>query len=172
MLAPQLLIDAFGRVREGVYGSVQGLGSDDLVYRPDPAANSIAWLVWHLTRIQDDHLAPLAGVEQRWTADGWYDEFGLPFDRAATGYSHTAGEVGAVRVTGRLLTGYHDVVHDQTVHYLPTLDSADFDLIVDRSWDPPVSLGVRLISVIADNLEHAGQAEYVRGLLERRRAGR
>jgi hypothetical protein len=171
MESSQLLIDAFGRVHDGVHGVVSGLDVEQLAFRPDPAANSIAWLVWHLTRIQDDHLAAVAGVEQRWTADGWVDQFGLPFDRAATGYGHTSSEVAAVRASGRLLTGYHDAVHEQTVAYLPSVDGDDFDRIVDRRWDPPVTLGVRIISVIDDNVAHAGQAEYVRGLLERRAAG-
>ena len=37
-----------------------------------------------------------------------------------------------------------------------------------RSWDPPVTLGVQLVSVIADDLQHAGQAPFVRGILQRR----
>jgi len=166
-----LLVDAFARVRESVHGAIEGLDADQLSWQPDPAANSIAWLVWHLTRIQDDHVAAVAGVEQRWAAEGWVDQFGLPFDRAATGYGHTSGDVAAVRASGRLLIGYHDAVHAQTVAYLPTVDGADFDRIVDRRWDPPVTLGVRIVSVIDDNVAHAGQAEYVRGLLERRAAG-
>jgi hypothetical protein len=31
-----------------------------------------------------------------------------------------------------------------------------------------VTLGVRLLSVIGDDLQHVGQAAYVRGVLERR----
>jgi Protein of unknown function (DUF664) len=166
--ASDLLIDAFTRVREAVHSAVEGLDADQLAWRPDADANSIAWLVWHLTRIQDDHVAHVAGVEQRWTADGWADQFDLPFDRAATGYGHTSAAVAAVRAPREPLVGYYDAVHRQTVAFLATVDGPDFDRIVDRSWDPPVSLGVRLVSVIGDNLAHAGQAEYVRGLLGRR----
>jgi hypothetical protein len=38
--------------------------------------------------------------------------------------------------------------------------------VVDASWDPPVTLGVRLVSVISDDLQHAGQAAYLRGMIE------
>ncbi|HEV2310103.1 MAG TPA: DUF664 domain-containing protein [Acidimicrobiia bacterium] len=164
----QLLTDAFGRIREAVHGAVEGLDVDQLGWQPDPEANSIAWLVWHLTRIQDDHVAHVADVAQRWTADGWADRFNLPFDPAATGYGHTSADVAAVRVPGRQLLGYYDAVHAQTEAFLATVDGPDFDRVVDRRWDPPVTLGVRIVSVIGDNLAHAGQAEYVRGLLERR----
>jgi hypothetical protein len=77
--------------------------------------------------------------------------------------------VVAVRVeAGELLVGYHDAVHQQTTRYVERLSDADLGRIVDRSWDPPVSLGVRLVSVIADDLQHAGQAAFVRGVVERR----
>ena len=169
MSSADVLIDAFGRVREVVHDAVDGLGPDDLAYQIAEGTNSIAWLVWHLTRIQDDHLAGVSGDEQVWTARGWVDRFGLPFDRLATGYGDSADEVAAVRVkSGELLTGYHDEVYEQTVRYVRTLTDDDLPRIVDERWDPPVTLGVRLVSVISDDLQHAGQAMFVRGLLLRR----
>jgi hypothetical protein len=168
MTSAELLVDAFGRIREVVHRVVDGLTAEKLGIRVDPEANSIAWLVWHLTRIQDDHLADVAGVEQVWTSQGWGERFGLPFDLRDTGYGHRAAEVAAVQVgSGELLVGYHDAVHQQTTRYVGGLRDADLGRIVDRSWDPPVSLGVRLVSVIADDLQHAGQAALVRGLLQR-----
>jgi DinB superfamily len=163
-----LLVDAFGRIRDAVHGALDGASPAVLTYRPDADANSIAWLVWHLTRIQDDHVADVAGVEQRWLADGWCDRFGLPFPPEAHGYGHTSDEVGAVTAGAELLRGYFDAVHEVTVGYVGGLVDADLDRIVDERWDPPVSLGVRLVSVVADDLEHAGQAAYVRGVAERR----
>jgi hypothetical protein len=124
--------------------------------------------VWHLTRIQDDHLADAAQAEQVWTSQGWAEQFGLPFDPRHTGYGHRANEVAAVQVeSGELLVGYYDAVHQQTIRYVEQLNDADLDRVVDRSWDPPVALGVRLVSVIADDLQHAGQAAFVRGILQR-----
>jgi hypothetical protein len=168
MTSAELLVDAFGRVRGVVHRVVGGLSPEQLALQLDPEANSIAWLVWHLTRIQDDHVAGVAGAEQVWTSQGWVDRFGLPFDPLATGYGHRPADVAAVRVSGELLAGYHDAVHQQTVGYVDGLVDADLDRIVDRSWDPPVTLGVRLVSVIADDLQHAGQAAFVRGILQRR----
>jgi Protein of unknown function (DUF664) len=168
MTSAELLVDAFGRIREVVHRVLDGLTPEQLAFRADPEANSIAWLVWHLTRIQDDHLADAGQLQQVWTSQGWVERFGLPFHPRATGYGHRADEVAAVRVeSGELLVGYHDAVHQQTVRYVVGLGDADLDRIVDRSWDPPVSLGVRLVSVIADDLQHAGQAAFVRGILPR-----
>ncbi len=164
----ELLVDAFERVRDATHAVLDGISSDALTYRPDPDANTIAWLVWHLTRIQDDHVADVAGVEQRWLADGWRDRFGLPFAPNATGYGQSSDDVARVVVDASLLLGYFDAVHEVTVGYLAGLRATDLDRIVDERWDPPVSLGVRLVSVVNDNLEHAGQALYIRGVAERR----
>jgi hypothetical protein len=169
MKTSEVLIDAFGRVRAIVEYVVDGLTFDELTFRPGPDANSIAWLVWHLTRIEDDHVSDLRGVEQVWTAQGWIEQFKLPFDASATGYGFTSDEVAACRVDPPdLLVGYYNAVHEQTVAYLETIDEAELDRIVDNSWDPPVSAGVRIVSVVSDTLQHAGQAAYVRGLLESR----
>jgi uncharacterized damage-inducible protein DinB len=159
--------DAFGRVREVVHDVVGGLSAEQLLYRPGPEANSIGWLVWHLTRVQDDHVSQVAGLEQAWTGDGWSGRFGLPYDDATVGYGQTPAEVGKFTVTsGDLLIGYHDAVHARTVGFVRTLTDPDLDRIVDERWNPPVTLGVRLVSVIDDDAQHAGQAAYVRGLLQ------
>ena len=168
MTSAELLVDAFGRIREVVHRVVDGLSPEQLAFRVDREANSIAWLVWHLTRIQDDHLADAFEAEQVWTAQGWVERFGLPFDPRDTGYGHRANDVAAVQVGPGELVGYHDAVVQQTSRYLGQLTDGDLARIVDRSWDPPVSLGVRLVSVIADDLQHAGQAAFVRGTLQRR----
>lgn len=168
MKSADLLADAFGRVREAVHEAVEGLTPDDLAVRLDDGANSIAWLVWHLTRVQDDHVCDAAGIEQAWTAEGWYERFGLPFSPAATGYGHRGRDVARARATSDLLTGYHDAVHERTVAYVRELRNADLDEVVDEAWTPPVTLGVRLVSVIEDDLQHAGQAAFIRGALGRR----
>ncbi|MFD6182277.1 DinB family protein [Streptomyces goshikiensis] len=169
MKGTEVLADGYGRVREAVHETVEGLTAEELNARVDPAANSIAWLVWHLTRIQDDHVADAAGWEQVWDAQGWMERLALSLPAGATGYGHNATQAGAVRIrSGEALLEYHDAVHEQSLRFLRGLAAADLDRVIDTRWDPPVTLGVRLVSVISDDLQHAGQAAYVRGLLERR----
>jgi uncharacterized damage-inducible protein DinB len=164
----ELLVDSFDRIRDAVTQSVDGLSVDQLAYQIDSRSNSIAWLIWHLTRVQDDHVAAAGGFDQVWTAQGWVQRFGLPFDPAAHGYGHSAAEVQAVRPkSAALLTDYHRAVHRQTVDYVKGLEPADLDRVVDERWDPPVTLAVRLVSVIADDLQHVGQAEFIRGVIDR-----
>ncbi|OON82566.1 mycothiol transferase [Streptomyces tsukubensis] len=169
MKSAELLKDAFDRVKEEVHAAVEGLSPDDLNARLDSGANSIAWLVWHLTRVQDDHIADAGGLDQVWTSQKWSSRFDLALPEDSTGYGHTDEQVAAVRVgSADLLLGYHDAVHQQTLRYVAGLDDAALDRVVDENWTPPVTLGVRLVSVIGDDLQHVGQAAFVRGALQRR----
>ncbi|MCW0212189.1 MAG: DinB family protein [Pseudonocardia sp.] len=160
-----LLIESFGRVAEGVPAVVDGLDETQLALRVDGEANPIAWLVWHLTRVQDDHVADAFGGDQVWTSGGWAERFGLDLPTGDTGYGHGPVQVAAVRADAGLLAGYHAAVAERTVALLGELTEDDLDRVVDERWDPPVTLGVRLVSVIDDDARHLGQAELVRGLL-------
>jgi hypothetical protein len=168
VVSANLMVDAFGRVKEIIHRAVGGLSPEQLSFRIDDQTNSIAWLVWHLTRIQDDHIAEVAVTEQVYTSGGWADRFALPFETSSTGYGHSSDDVSAVQVDStELLTDYHDAVFQQTLRFVESLDDSDFARIVDEAWDPPVTLGVRLVSVISDNLQHAGQASFMRGIIDR-----
>jgi hypothetical protein len=167
--ATDLLLDGYDRVRDLVHAVLDGADEDVLTARLDPDANTVGWLVWHLLRVQDDHVADVAGTEQVWTTKGWYERFGLPFPVEAHGYGHTSDDVARVRgVAAADLAAYADDVHDATVAYVRTLTDADLARVVDDRWDPPVTLAVRLVSVLSDDLQHAGQAAFVRGVLDRR----
>jgi uncharacterized damage-inducible protein DinB len=163
----ELLNEAFSRVAGVVHSALEGASLNVLTFRVDPGANTMAWLIWHLTRVQDGHIAELMEDEHIWTSQGWVDRFDLPFDSDATGYRQSADDVGGVRVGADLLAGYYDAVHIRTIEYLSTLTDAELARVVDTSWDPPVTLAARLVSILSDDLQHAGQASYVRGLAMR-----
>ena len=167
MSAADLLIDGFGRIREIVHEVLHGLTDADLQYRIDPSANSICWLIWHLTRVQDDHVATAGGLTQVWLS-GWEKRFGLSLHLRDMGYGHSADQVAMVRASGDLLTDYHDATYEQTIAFARTLTEDDMVQVVDRSWQPPVTMAVRLASVLSDDLQHAGQAAFIRGVIERR----
>jgi uncharacterized damage-inducible protein DinB len=165
MTPADVLIDFFERVRENGLAAVDGLSDDQLAHRVAPDANSIAWLVWHTARVQDAQIAHAAGTEQVWVSDGWVERFGLDLDPEDHGYGHTSEQVGKVRASAELLAGYLQASHDATVAYLGTVTPEDLDEVIDRSWDPPVTRGVRLVSIADDDAQHVGQAGYLRGLL-------
>ena len=168
-LAQSVLLDGFQRIEEGVGAVLDGLTADDLRWRPGPDANPIGWLLWHLSRQQDAQLAAVAGEDEVWTAGGWHERFALPYDRKAHGYGQDSDEVGRFTVADpTLLSGYAAAVHDLTRRLVRGLGAEDYHRVVDPRWDPPVTLAVRLYSVLEDAAKHLGQAEYAKGMLRRR----
>lgn len=170
MKSADLLADAFGRIRETVRDVAGDLPPDQLAVRIETDANPVSWLIWHLTRVQDDHVAAAFDVPQVWATGKWAARFGLPEETMEIGYGHSSSQVAAVTgavSSADLLIDYHEATYQQTLKHLSGITDADLDRIVDRSWDPPVTLGVRLISVIDDGAQHAGQAAFVRGCVLR-----
>lgn len=160
-----LLVELYGRIPPLARAAVRGLDQAQLTRAPEPGCNSIGWLIWHLTRVQDHHLGEVLDTPQLWTEGDWPERFAQDGHSQNIGYGHTAEQAASVRPeSADALVAYLDAVQRRTVAFLETLQPADLDRIVDRRWDPPVTLGVRLVSVADDSLQHAGQAAYLRGL--------
>ena len=158
-----VLTEAFGRIAELYDDVAEGLDDEVLHHRPGGTGNPVGWLLWHLARVQDDHVADLAGQPQVW--EEWQQRLGLPHGTDDIGYGHTSEQVDAVRISDvSLLVDYHHEVTLATARYLETVDEAELDREVDQRWDPPVTAGQRLISIQGDCLQHLGQAAYVKGL--------
>jgi hypothetical protein len=167
MTPAEIFTDQFERIHDLFADVLDDLSLDEAHLRPGGPAggggNSIVWLLWHAARIQDDHVAGLSGAEQAWGE--WRARFDLPLDDWDHGYGHTSKQVDSVRVEDpTLLVQYQDAVHRLTLDYLADVDEAELDRVVDERWSPPVTAGVRLVSVVGDALQHLGQAAYVKGL--------
>jgi hypothetical protein len=160
-----LLRDSFTRLIEHVEGLTDGLTDEVAFFRPTANANSISWLIWHSARQHDLQLADVAGTEQVWFSDGWVDRFGLDLPRDAMGYGDGPDEVDKVRASADLLAGYYHAVHKATLEYLASVTPEELDRVADDNWDPPVTVGVRLVSIVDDSAQHLGQAAYVRGIV-------
>lgn len=163
--AQSVLSDAFDRVNQ-LFGHVtDGLDSDTARWRPGVQANPIVWLLWHLSRVQDDHVSELAGVDQAWSR--YRERFGLDLDPDDTGFGHSSDQVALVDVSVELLREYHEAVHRLTQDYVQSLTGTELERIIDRRWQSPVTASGRLVSVTGDCMQHLGQAAYIRGLAER-----
>ena len=166
MESKAVLLEVYGRIPPLVRDVINGLPADALIARPGPKANSIAWLVWHLTRVQDHHISDILKTEQLWVGGDWADRVGLAADPNNTGYGHAEDDVASIRPRdAAVLEAYLEAVQGRTVAMLERVAPLDLERVVDRRWDPPVTMGVRLVSIADDSLQHVGQAAYVRGLL-------
>jgi hypothetical protein len=168
MTPTDLLTDSFSRLPSIVERATDGLTPEQLATPPAPGTNTIAWLAWHIARGQDVQIADLSGHEQSWTLDDWYGRFDLPFGPEEMGYGMSPDDVAKVVAPSSLLIGYLAAVTQRTLDYLTVVRESDLDDVVDEGWDPPVTRGARLVSIVNDCLQHAGQASYARGILDRR----
>ncbi len=166
MDARAVLLELYGRLPPLAREAVEGLDAASLRAQVHEGTNPIGWLVWHATRVQDHHISELRGVPQVWAEGTWARSLGLAADPNDTGYGHRPVQVAAVAPPGPdELLAYLDAVQSRTEEFLATLGDADLDRVVDRRWDPPVTMGVRLVSIADDSLQHLGQANYLRGAL-------
>ncbi len=162
-----ILLDGLGRVRETVHGILDDVPENRLAEPPAPGANTVAWLVWHLSGVLDTHVADAFDADSVWTSGGWFDRFALPFPASAHGYGMSYDDVLEVRASTEDLRGYFDAAYAMAAEHLRGLGPEDLDRVVDENWDPPVTLGVRLVSVLNDCTQHVGQASYAAGILTR-----
>ena len=167
MRSIEIIRDSLGRVHELIPAVLDGLDADDLSWRPDADSNPMGWLVWQLCRAEDGSLAKLGATEQVWLTGGWQERFGLPYEPAAGGFGQRSDEVGQFSVPTDLLAGYAAAVADQTGRVLDGLTDEDLDRVIDTHWDPPVTVGIRIVSIMVETAQHIGQVAYLKGLRER-----
>ncbi len=168
MEANEVLIESFGRVAEHVHDVLDGIDEAWLTRTPVVGVNPIGWLVWHIARGQDVQIAMLGDGAQEWVEGDWAPRFGLGPDPWNMGYGHTPAQVAEVRPeSAQVLLDYYDAVWARTKAVLANVTPSDLDRVVDENFDPPVTMGVRLVSIVDDDVQHAGQARYLRGLFER-----
>lgn len=162
-----IVIDALGRIQNTIRRVLDGMTPDQLYYRPAENSNSTAWVIWHLTRVQDHHISDMGGLEQLWTSDGWHARFGMEADGKNTGTGHTPGDVAKIRPDAETLQSYYDAVYERTKTVLSSLTPEDMDRELDEpQYNPLPTIGVRCASIISDNTQHVGQAAYIKGLAQ------
>lgn len=165
MEGTDLIADALGRIQRTLERILPGLTIEQLAYRPSEGSNSITWLVWHLTRVQDHHISDLLDREQEWISGGWHERFGLAADPRNTGFGHDPSDVSAVRANGETLQGYYDAVYSRSLELLNSLNPEELDREINEpQYEPLPTVGTRLVSIVNDNTQHVGQAAYLKGL--------
>jgi hypothetical protein len=162
-----LVLDALGRVRQMVRDAINDLSAEEMLAPPKP---HIAWLTWHIARVQDANFSGLLGRPQLWISDRWHERFNMAPDPRDYGSGHrqTREQVDSFNVTDKpLLMAYHDAVFEQTKGYLASVKNEDLNRVLNEpQYSPLPTLSVRLTSVINCNTRHAGQIEYLRGLVK------
>jgi hypothetical protein len=163
-----ILIDGYKRISPFLSMVLDGIPQDKLDWRPHPEANPIGWLVWHLLRQHDGQVAALTGEEQVWISGGFPERFNRPSNPMDSGFGWTPEQVAAFKSPETsVFLEYADAVTIQTISFIKTLTEEDLDRELDEpQYTPLPTVGVRLVSILEDCQFHAGQAAYIRGLIE------
>lgn len=166
--AIDVLLECYGRIPDLLRDVIDGIDPATLLHQPvidGHPNNSIGWIVWHIGRMVDAQIAELTGSAEVY-ADGWAKRLGVPYPASTHGYGQNAADVARFTVASpNALSDYYDAVHARTVEALHAMRPDDLNRVVDERWDPPVTALVRLVSVVDDAAQHAGQAAYLKGLL-------
>ncbi|RRD45614.1 DinB family protein [Tessaracoccus sp. OH4464_COT-324] len=167
MQANELLADAASRPVWLARAVLDGLSVETAHAMPGDKANSIVWLLWHAARQLDVQLARLTARPTVWEEGRWSARLGVARAAHDFGLGDTPADVAALRVDSVAELGEHlAACVGALTEYALALRPDELDEVVDRSYTPPVTRGVRLVSLIDDATVHVGQAAYVRGLLD------
>ena len=165
MTIAEVLIDALSRSRERFDRALADVTLEQANTPPvpdiAPRTNSLTWLAWHTAREIDLQISLMAGQEFVWFTGGHRERFALPLPDDTQDWRHTPEEAAQV-VVGDLsvLTAYLDDAYAMAYGYMRSLAPERLDDVIDSSWDPPVTRGARLVSIIDDAAQHSGQAVY------------
>jgi len=165
MECQQLLIDAFGGILKTLEKALPGLTEAELNNQPNADCNSMGWLTWHLTRTQDRAIANLSGKKQVWIENEWYKKFNRSADPGDTGFGHTSTDVSSFKSPdGSIFLDYYKAVFERSKVYLDGLALSE----LGRKTEHPKfnTVGAWLVALLSDNLQHAGQIAYLRGLIK------
>lgn len=162
MIGNDIFLDGFARVYESLHRMLPDLTEDELIKEPHPP---MGWLAWRLTRIMDGNVANLAGRTQLWIGEGWAARFGMSPQPADFGRSltHTREQARAFRASAELLLAYHDAVYEEMKKYIGGLTADDLARQLDEpQFQPLPTVAVRLMSVLENGLNNAGQIGYLK----------
>lgn len=166
MKATKMTIDTLLRAQERFEDTLQQMNEREVNSMPEPLIKSVSWLMWHTARELDYQISELNQTEPLWTSDGWTQKFDLELPDNTQDYCHTPEQAKKVVVSDKtLLSDYLDASIKFVKNYLETLDEESLNDIIDKSWTPPVTKEVRLVSAIDDAVMHSGQAVYTRRLV-------
>ena len=162
-------IFALQRNWDMVSTAVAGVNDDTLASMPNEQSNSIAWLVWHMTRVADRFIhSRFQDTGQLWTDGGWAEKFEMEASADEFGMGWSVEQVAAWPSPSRdVLMGYYDAVNDAARDYINGLDDDGLAHQVPAAAPgTTMSVADALGILVWDNIVHGGQVAYIRGYFE------
>ena len=164
MTLNEFIEDAFNIEHEYLMDALDGLTSDEIIWKPGPGANSIGWILWHMIRVEDMWFQFFIQRQPEiWEKDNWNEKFGLP--TRDNGFGHTPEQVNNFPIYDLTeMLAYGAAVRTATLSYLKSMTADQLD-VVPREARPEMSVGRIFRQVIGEIYQHQGHIAYLKGLL-------
>jgi uncharacterized damage-inducible protein DinB len=144
---------------------IDGLTLAEARWQPTPHTNHIAWLVWHMARVEDVWVnRRLGGSAEVWVADGWASRFGM--DSESAGAGQTIEQVRAMPdVSLSDLMAYFDAVRALTRQYFDRVTEEDLSRTYEHSKLGTVTGTWVVGHLLVKEAQHTGQVALIRGMM-------
>ena len=165
MSVKEFIREAMQLTRKDLLDNIRDLTAEELAWRPAPHSNSIGFLAWHITRVEDGWIQrPIQRKLHLWVADKWAERFGMPEEQRDMGYGYTVEQLQAFKTPSlELLLGYSQAVRDATLAFLDTWDPASDAIEVRAPWGT-MTVATTFQQLIWELNQHGGQIAYVKGI--------
>jgi uncharacterized damage-inducible protein DinB len=161
----ELIVKSLEESRQYVADAIKGLSQDDIAWRPKTHSNSIAFLLWHVARVEDLWINRiLLGEKEVYELEGWHKKFNTPAQDSGFGYDVAKLKSWPVPKLA-LLKEYAAVVREKTLAYLKSVNEKKLDEPKDFGWSKG-NVGSALSHLITEVAEHSGQIGYLRGIMK------
>ena len=156
-----------GHAERSLFRALEECSLEELKAQPiGPNTNSIGFVIWHLSRIQDMNTSRQMGKKQAWESEGWAEKFGKdPTDLKATGFTSEEA-AGFDPVSAQLLREYYECVRGYTEKYVSGLTPEVLDTPIENPPPGrPYNLGTSIALALGDSIQHFGQIGILMGVI-------
>lgn len=161
MDAKELLLRSLEESNGYLTRALNGLTQEEATWSPSPECNSIAFILWHMTRVEDFFVNRVIRREKElYETKKWQEKLGTP----VKAYGYTVEELRAWPAPKlEILREYANSVRESTLAFLNSISPERLSEVPrpDRS---PDSIGVTLGHVTTEIALHVGQIAYLRGV--------
>ncbi len=162
MEAKELILRSLEQSQRFLTRALDGLTQEEVAWSPNAECNSIAFILWHMTRVEDLFVNRVIQREKElYEAEGWQEKLGTP----VKAYGYTLEELKAWPVPKlEVLRAYANSVREKTLSFLQSVTPEKLSEEVIRPNRPPDSVGASLGHMSTEIALHVGQIAYLRGV--------
>jgi len=165
----ELLQQAFHLAHQGLRIAVKRLSTEQILWRPQEGANSIAFYLWHIPRTTDFYLhRRILGGTEIWASQEWEKTLPVLTEGSSSGIGtgFTDQQVGAMPALAvSTYVSYLDAVESALYDWLGDQTPEQLDAEIQREGFQKAQVLRVLLSALGHTHGHTGEIGYIKGLM-------